>query len=665
MRKRDLRNKSNLFLAAIVSLLLFTPLTAFSYTKQLDDQLVGIANSGVMLTGSDGSTSAEVFRSELIDYAADSNSTISVHVQDPTLDRDTRYIYVAPGNKGAAAQRWLSQGRKSFVTGQRYSFAHIEQLNNLDARGMYLIQGGDKAGIGFLEFAEGLGFQGSVMTGYWLESWLANSSLSTVLLSLLLIFSLAFSYVIAESRKVGICRLWGKSAREVLLLDLSENRLATSLIAVLSVAITLLVLAVYNGFAQFGLFALCYLVILGGGIAAGLAGYFLGLVVLRASPLITAIKGEMPHGLIAGGIFCIRAVSLLAGAGILASGISLLYESQRLANEEDAWARHTDAVAVGIATGTGQDYVQVAPMLRRLDESGGMFLSDPFWRLPEKRSDASTILVNSTFAREEAGIPATQLPARPNGAVIFAPEDATGAQLRRIEEGLNAEAELAQVGQISVEVQRYQTPKSVFTYATGFGLYPPPSIVPNPTLVVLGPGMTVLSDRNLASKLTSNTLLFKNSEVADSVVLDPASRQWFAAAYPVATNWMESRVQTTQQATTRVLNLSIAMLLITGAAVGTAMNYRARNSQRLRVEYLVGRNPWMSRLGLYAIEVAFFGAVVGWLVLRHSSLTAAAAFNTPNSFQVLRTLEAYPAITLSALACAITWAFVSVVISLR
>lgn len=628
--------------------------------------MVGLANAAVLLDGSDGTTSADEFRSQVVEFAQQHRVTVTIELQDPGLDTHTRHLFIAPGGNGSAPDSWLERGRSSFDRASHAEFAHLDALDNHDARGIYLLQGPAGANTEFLKFAQDRGFEGSVMTSFWLQSWIANASMPpTIALSLLLVFSLTLAYVITQSRKAAIFRLWGKGPGALLGADVREHGVAAGIAGAVTVVLTAGALAAYNGFSQVWLFALCCLLIVSAGVGAIIAGYLAGVAIMHLSPLIKALKGHLPHAVVAGAVIAVRLSAVLAGLALLLASVSLLAESHRLEAEKAIWSKHSEQVAVGISVGSGADYTRISPSLRQLDQQGKLLLADASWHLPEHTPKTPRLLVNTTFARQEAGISPPQLPTAPGEVAVFAPEQASDAELSSTLESINSEAQLADApgGNPRVTVTRYRGPKEVFTYASSFGIYPPPAIVENPILVVLGPGMTTLSDRNLAAKLTNSSLLFTNEQALDPIMSNPTSRQWLAATYPVIDNWSKARATTHRLAATQVLNLAIALAIICAAAIGTGLTYRARHAQRLHVGYLMGLHPWAMRPGLFLAEAACALVAGLWLIKTHASILQLSQLPGPNLYHLERNLEVLGPVVGVVIVCSALWAALSIAAS--
>lgn len=142
------RLKSLLALGLICATI-FAFICSFLLVKTSDEAGGLIGNQVVLIQDSTGKTTAEAFRSHVVEYAQHNNIDIFLIISDPNSPQTKRILYIAPGSPTSTGAQWLQDGYPTFSNDAEMIVHHLSDYHVNDPRGFYYIDGPRGAGQNF------------------------------------------------------------------------------------------------------------------------------------------------------------------------------------------------------------------------------------------------------------------------------------------------------------------------------------------------------------------------------------------------------------------------------------------------------------------------------------------------------------------------------------
>lgn len=637
---------------AIIAISLFSPLLASGLTSTFDRMGYGFGNQAVLLNSTNEVIEPGDFHAQLHDFAANNDVTITLKKISANIPEGEEH-YFSTGLLNKDPQRLPAFGND--VTRIVSSFQDLEGFDN---RGIYTLDGPDGSAEKFLNWAQSIGLDGTVMQNNFWNILGQSPYLKTGFLMLLAVLFLAATHEITRSRSTAVKRLLGRPLVRSLFDDHVLSWKTSLAATVLSLLSTVVILGIYS-LAQVELFYTLYFSSFVLGILCLLIGQVIGHFLAVSVPLASAIKGERSGLLLTTGMSFTRIVALFLSLIILGnlSGNSSELKAHNLYS--DTWKAHDSAYEISIASATGSDFYQLADKLRQMDQRGEVLLADPDWITWPMDLGAPVVLSNKTFALEEGLIDSKDLPNN-DEVVVLHPEILDESSEAEIIDMLTFEASLAEVAVPEIRSISHIQLSEVFTYNTENI-----SVVANPIVVMLPEGLRILSDQNLSARLTRNSLLIKDEQAVNSLLSSAEAKDYVGSVSPVIDTWQQKLDDLTKTNQITMFNALFALVLTTVLVLATALVFHLRNQKRLWVAYLLGTHPLKSRSSLVFLEI-FFALLPGvWLAHRYYNYSSAVASNAPSSEYLAHANSISPGLLVTLIILMLGWAIASLLVAMK
>ncbi|WP_143336644.1 hypothetical protein [Corynebacterium pacaense] len=626
----------SLLFSGVATALLLSPLAAVSMTSTLSELAPEFGNQRVMIEDSNGTVSASELRQLIKEFSIEHDTAVShsvyeteAHLEDPDAQLITYAVTAPPGHPLSDMVR---KGNRKFVPQSPMKLLDLMQETTLDPRGVYALSGPKGVDQKFLEMAQAHGLNGQTQNIVGVTGALsATPILVTVSLVGLLVFGLSAAHVIFRSRTYAIHQMLGLPLRRTIFMEAREIALPTAILAAAAGGFTSISLALYNQFAEIGLFLRFFLIVLIVQAVLIASAYLLSQAALRSTTLVNAIKGARPMSQISISIMALRILAIILTLGTAGSMTALVIESDRVEADRPWWDNRGDAVQIGVAAGKINSVPELGATLRMIDSNDELLLVSTEWARGSEALSHPLVLSNTHFALTEAGLSEEDLGGDATTVTVLTPADTPERDIVHISTTLEFEAGLAGIESPSIKQVPYSDDREVFTYRTlSRGAFLEPSTVHSPIIVVLPRGLSTLSDRNIGALATNNALLLNNSMVAEQLINVPPDDRLVAAATPAVNTWNEARSNLRIQLHMEGINVLLATIIITAIVLVSAVSYQIKNNLRLHVGFLLGRKPWFLRRGLMAMEILTWLIPAVWVIRRIQVLHENTAMNNPS-----------------------------------
>lgn len=492
--------------AAYAFLAIIAAISAFSITKTLESDQYTAGNHAVLITDTSPKISGEQYWEALQEFSDGESIPIALFKPDLTTAFTNNIFY-------ATNVEVYAQGFNREITTE---FRTLSEITTNDPRGQYTIVGDSEAKEKFLSFIRELGFE-VIEREYWLiENLLMDQTVHTVLISLVFLGLVSLAGVVFTAREQAIIRLHGLNAFwSFVSMNRQSARFALIAFAIVNIA-GLIFLGFYNQFSGFSLFAPVYVTILGLGLAAICMGLLVGIASLRLLPLLSALKGQLPGKVLITITSAVKVFTLYMFTFTLIFAVSLFKERSLQESEATLWQDHQNLTQILINAGV-EDYAEhLAPSLRDSDLREEIVLADML-NIGDHLNFSRAILANRKFA-ELNGI---QVDPQDDSIVIASPPGTSDSQLRSVLELIDFERELAGEAAASTNISYQELPKGkeAFTFAITSIIFQPRATTSDSIIIILPPGLTALSDRNLAAKATQGSVLYVSPDKVPKIKL--------------------------------------------------------------------------------------------------------------------------------------------------
>lgn len=595
------------FLAAGVLLAaLLAPFSAFVTVKSLDETQTFLGDSQVVIDSSTGETSPDEFFQELESFSAQTGITVYRFQFDSLTDRNDDILYATGLPHDADVVRQPAFARNHVV-----SIAPLSSLQSLDGRGLYYLNsphGSEGAAQRFLDWSQQKGYDGIILTSSVVEFLLAGSSASQVVILVLSCLLLGGAQVLTRPRRFGVHRLLGLNFVRSAWLEVKDNFTVAVTAISFSLACITAFLWWYNGLAYYGYFFLATTLIFAASLVALAAGFSIAWLIASRLDILSSVAGKMPGGLVFVGVFLVRCCAVVLTLSALLMTCGLVADVRARTSFDDAWREHQAAFETGVAAGASDMNPEVLTAVREADGAGKLILSNNYWITWPVDLGAPVFLSNRKFA-EDSGIGLGSA----DKVNIVSEEGLSQEELDPIKDQLDFEASVSGEEVPGIENIAAGKLEGLFTYDS---VYRP--VVDGPILVVLPEGLRPLGAENLMAMFSQAQLIFADGESYLSVRDAAHASDVWVAGRPHAAAWAEDGHKTRVAAANYGLNLALAASLTTALVVSMSAAFQAARRERLRVGFLMGRNPWWQRRELLGAELAVSAISLAWLAAKAS-----------------------------------------------
>ena len=651
----------SILLGLVMSVIFALPLTQFySEDTSTFDAVYAVSEA-------ERPVDAAEFSQGLEEFTARTGIGVALEKVGADIPRGERHLYIVEGSQ--ELDPWFYSPPPSFNPRQEFVIFPYSQLKTAaPGRGYFLLEKGshsaDSAVKQFDEFVQGFGLAGSFGLGD--NSRLLNVGITPVILATAFLnFTLGALQVLIARRRNAIGRLLGQSQREIAQGDFLAGWKTIGVGALVTVGATVVGLFFYNQCAEistYATFTALLWVLLSG---SSLLGYVTVQALFHTVPILGAIKGDIPHRYLAFTIYVVRAMVLVLTLTLANAAIASLQMSSRLASEGAYWQQNSGLTAVDIATGSGESDLELAQHLREMDRRGELVLADQMWSMPlvTRPSDQPVVLMNHTAAQLN-GLDFLIDDLR---IVIAHKPNSHAGSLERARVGIDSEVEIfrdhhgTDIALPEVTHKELPAGAEVFTFATTKMAYSPPSVLSDPVLVVIPPGLLPLSQSNVIAPLSQGKLMIRNEALAAQLAATPAGTAAVGGYQPAINRWLKTHSDVRRQMLVDVVALVLSIVLMTIAVVVVGVIYQMRYRRQLLVRYLVGQPPIRGRVPLVVLEVLFFLAVPVWLVWQAWSVNQVINAGTARAVEIAETVGISASTIAIALAIAGGWALLSAI----
>lgn len=626
-----------------------------------------------LVDGAERPIDESAFRTALADFAREHDTTITLEATSADASPTETWFFIAERTSPGGVRDWLSHPPRPFLPGYTITARPHSELTDIrGGRGMYWLDpadgDGDAALAAFRGFLDVHGLTGQPLENRWLEMHLSEPATIVLVATMLLCLVLGTLHAVLRAREHGIRRLQGQTTPTI---AMSAHRAALRRLVpgwLLVTAVAAVGLYAFNRFHGLAGF-LAYSTAIGATLlVVTSAGFLAGLAVTATSPLLGAIKGQLPLAGLTAGVWAVRLAALLLLLTMTANAIGDLAAHRRLNADAQAWSSHDRPVAAFIAGSSGDDMSALAQPLREMDRRGQILMAASEWHavIDAPADMPPVLLMNTTAALDSGALTPDEAAAQGDTALLVIPAGTSPEAVASVRDQLHAEFDYARdTGAAVPDIADITVPRgrSVFTYATSFGFQPPPATVADPIVAVLPPGLAGIADYNLTSALSQATVLLHDRAAYDALAATDAGRAMLAGSERAVDRWTQSRRSAADSALQNLGGALIALVLATAAVASTALTHHLRHARALHVHALMGHHPLAGRGGLVAAEVVFAAIVAAWLGHRqHAYLTQLAA-GTSRARELTETVAVSPPLVVTALAFVAFWALITTAVA--
>lgn len=616
-----------------MGLLLIAAFLSFLAVRSYEEMATTVPSGTVWVNSS--TEEAELARTvEAVEGFAEETG-VSVALETPDLHDpgSVRHLYLAPGAPGAVAADWLDSGYPSFGHAPRTEVHPFGELEQSDPRGFYQVFGSQEDTAAFEEAIAEVGlhdtFGETAQELRWFDLFRIDGDLSTALFIVVLFaVTVTASGVLLNARSYGVLRLQGYSYGRILGRDLAQLARFYLVGGAAAVASVVLALFLYNGLAQFGLFATVVGWLLLLFLAAGVCAHAFALALLYTFDLPGALKGRMPTRLANLSAYAVRVPALLFVLSVIGA-VAVSAQNLR-AQEESApsFDRAGEASRIALAgsvdaRGQGDDQREelIADWLSGADAEGQVILTaqergESLLPPGSPRPEFDVLVVNDTFLEhEEVRAPDGQRYGAGDGARLLVPEARSDQEelARGAAEWIGYfDGERSEGG---LEVLPSADGQRIFTY----GSEKPGEFHSHPHLddpVVLALPNGGLADALYFSYATRSAIVFPDPGAAEATISQEPFSTYVNGLQKVATGAADHHASLVRDLRLQGFNLAAATAVLLMTAVAVCVIHVRTQAQTIFARHLSGWRFAATHRRLLLVEGALAAAFVGWVVWR-------------------------------------------------
>ncbi|KON74693.1 bacteriocin-associated integral membrane family protein [Cellulosimicrobium cellulans] len=558
---------------------------------------------------------------------------IVVDVSDPT---HRKHLYAVVGREGGEVAQRLADGYRHFDPRTEEEYRPFVEVGDVDPRGYYLVWG-DRADAEAVVAAMGqvgltaelAPFTGSVVDFLTDPAVLLDPVIGTAAaVSVLALMVMVGGGVVMSAQGYGVQRLQGRSFGVAVARDLAEvGRLL--LVTLCAVAVVGgVALWFYNGGARSGelvlMVAVAVALVLGVIVLTHLAAAGLAFRV----PILAAVKGQFSAGWALVGILGVRVVGVLLAASVAFATVQAALQVSDRSAAQERWSSDPDAVYVQISGQMGGDDPEVearyAAMAHAAVDSGDAVLVDdvtqdvaavdPATGAPQRGGDAApcpVLLVSDSYlARQQVldqgGSPVTAVAG--DAVTVLAPPACQAFAREDVPSVVTGTSDTS--GTVSIVHREIAAGQDQFTYGTVRKVRDA-ALLHDAVLVVVPPGVDVLSDAFFGAYLTQGNVVFDDAETAGRYVTEHevgtiVNGIWSARDYAAA-----QYAEVVSNLRISLLSLLVAVVVLVVTAVSVSAVHVRRSAQLVYVRYITGWPQWYSHRLVLTLELVLAAVVVG------------------------------------------------------
>ncbi|QJW35927.1 hypothetical protein [Cellulosimicrobium protaetiae] len=619
MRSRGIR-------LAYAILAVYASLAAFVFLRAMDDLGPLGATDIVHVSGSAPSVPSAETIATIEHVAAQHDVNVVRFVEDLDDPAGARHLFLAVGDPQLASGSWLEDGYPSFSQDVRTSVHPLAERADMDPRGHYFTFGEAAATPVLAQALRAQGYTVETRAYYappQIMGWLVTQPLAlSALVAALLVVVVVAASVLTNVRGYAVQRLHGVAPGRVLARDL--RRALPSLLATLvAVAIAdAVLLAVYNGGAQWPAFAAATAILTAAFVLLALGTHALALALAAERPVLEALKGRLPARATGVAVYLVRlpallvAIAAVVGAGV--AGVQLVAQAEA----SERWAAAGTAVHVLFSPNLSQEEfdalaVPAGEWMLAAEADGEIALAaqeEVVWGqgLPGRHE---SLLVNNAYLAQQdvRDVEGARIVDLPQDVVTVLVPSRYADAAASIADDVRTWTDGVSRGVQGVEIRtRVLAPgQELFTYGGASRPNQPP-LLRDAVAVVVNGGSGVLDPDTYTSLATGQGVVVDDAETARAGLTSVGAQEIAMAFRPVALDAAQERAALVNDTRLHVFNAVVALAVLLATSVAVAQVSTRKNAQAIFARSISGWGFVRTHRGLLGAELVLALAVVAW-----------------------------------------------------
>ncbi|MBN4926854.1 hypothetical protein IEU95_08430 [Hoyosella rhizosphaerae] len=589
-----------MFALSLCSAAVLAMILAFLFAARLDGA-IGTTFSGVQISQPDTDADAEGAIAALEDLAARENALIVTSDYD-LVDGTRTNLYVLDAGRGSEV---LATGHRQFTRGEELETLPLAPRMSAELAGGYNVVGPDGFASEVVRVLDEHGVSAHEWHGSVIVEMLQIPSNQTLLLlSVLTVIVLTAAATMLSSKRYAISRLNGSSIGGLFLRDLAATARYGAAAFAATVGAGFAALYAYNQFAEVSSFwfwlVRAWLLLL----IVSLLAHWIVLLEVCATPLAVGIKGRVRQILLVPAIYAVRVAALLVGVSIITGAVAGYQHYQNFTQENAAWQPHSEDLLINMGGPAAMDPHDDRPMnalgaaLHEMEATGQVKYADRTFSPDLITADIDALItINASAAQSYlTGVDVTaDLP-------TTATRDTTIVIPPRYDEA----SKLQVLAKYTSDYDREGAPPPRIVVAEDYRLFYPdttggPVLFDEPAVVIRADAAPM----EYVGSLAGRGAVLLTAEAAAGLEADPRAYGvlQFNSAYDT---WQASQSVWVSEVRKLQFNAVISAALLMILAVASVIVYELRNAQRLRIQFVSGWSPLLSRRWLWAGEALLF-----------------------------------------------------------
>lgn len=593
-------NKTNsMLLIATLAVFILSPILAFrtAYLTEIYGPLP--STSAVLLEATPGDTQTAKLIEELYDFAQTRELELAIEDTSPDVPESHSVYFTTTARQKSSEPSFL---RNRTIVVNPLSEIKPESLNGVIQINQ-AAKNGDEPDGELQSILTSQGYQATTMRNGALNIYLDKTN---ILLTALLVLMPAISiigHIFTNTRADGVFRLLGKSAHEQFAAAIANEKNTLLASAVITVAVTISSLGIYNGYHRSGGFLRLTVLCVALGLITLYLTYLVGHRITRVIGIPEAIKDAIPGRT----FLSIALVSKIIVYSFALFAVASVVQAQIAYNEasKDAsfWANNEEISRMKIKGGA--DETKLISETRKQERLGNIILSATDLFASTDATEPRVVLVSKEFTDRYLNSAARKV-ITPESINVLFPGEFDSATFNKVTTFFDQERQ-----------RGGQYPQHI-VYHDKVDLEQVPTLNPDehalidsPVVTVIDGDISALSDNTLAAFLTGTEILTATSEIADIIrTADAESAATVAQIKPLASEYFATKTRLSIQANESLLATTCLTFLLFVCIFLLATSFAKSNSSKIFANYLLGRTSWRYCRILYFGELIFAAVTV-------------------------------------------------------
>lgn len=619
-----------------LAFLLFAAFLSFLAIRAYEELATTVPAGIVWISGNDDTADIAQIVDTVEDFAEHTGVSVGLQVPDLRDPGSVRHLYLATGEPGSLAANWVEDGYPSFGHSMRTEVHPFDELDRSDPRGFYLVFGNEEDTAAFETALAGIGLRdtnsggGSVM--HWTDFFLYGGDLNTALIIILLLgVTVSGSGVLLNAKTYGVLRLQGYSYGRILARDLAQLLRFYLTVGGCVIAGIIAALLLYNGLAQFALFARITGWLLALFLLTGLLAHTLALALLHTTDIPGALKGRIPARLAGTSAYLVRIPALVLVLTIIGS---VVVSAQNVRSQQESFDTFAQAgQASRIMLSGSVDFAEMGEMmdpliggwLRQADTEGQIILTaqergEVIAPQGAPRPDFDVLVVNDTYLEhEEVLSPTGERYGTADSVRVLLPVTLAD-QEEALAQGAERWVEFASGSEsnavIDIETLPAAEGQQIFTYgSTKPGELHSQPFLDDPVIIAL-PNGAVLSDFDYTTYATQSAIVFPDPDVVEESIAHPPFSTYINGLQMVVTSAADHHASLVRDLRLQSFNLAAATSVLLMTTVAVCIIHIRTQAQTIFARHISGWSFASTHRRLLIAEGLLALAFVGWVIWR-------------------------------------------------